>query len=127
MSKSPGHQKWPDHKVRESQLRERMQVRVGDEVIADSKDVIRVDEDGQPSRFYFPREDVKTDKLSNSSTETDCPFKGHAHYFSIDAAGEHLVDAVWTYEEPYDEHADLQQRLAFYSDRMPQIEVSRVS
>ena len=127
MSKSPGHQKWPDHKVRENQLHDHMQVRVGEELIADSNDIIRVDEDGQPPRFYFPREDVKMDKLVNSDTETECPFKGHARYFSIEADGQKLTDAVWSYDQPYDEHADLQQRLAFYSDKMPQIEVSRVS
>jgi uncharacterized protein (DUF427 family) len=127
MTKSPGHQKWPDHTVRENRVGERMQVSVAGELIADSQDVIRVDEQGQPPRFYFPREDVDMDHLVNSDYESDCPFKGHARYFNLKAGHIQLKDAVWSYLEPYEEHADLQQRLAFYDDKMPEIEVKPAS
>ena len=36
MSKSPGHQKWPDHKVQEQRLDQRVQVDVNGEVVAGS-------------------------------------------------------------------------------------------
>jgi len=126
MSQSPGHRKWPQHQVRESHVPERMQVKVGGEVIADSGDVIRVDEDGSTPRYYFPRQDVRMDRLERTQTRTHCPFKGDAGYFAIDAGGLHLDDAVWSYEEPYDEHAQLRERLAFYDDRLPEIDVARV-
>jgi uncharacterized protein (DUF427 family) len=126
MSKSPGHQKWPDHQVREQRLRERIQVKVNGEVIGESNDVIRVDEDGSPARFYFPRADVAMDHLQPTATMTQCPFKGTAHYFSVDAGGARLKDAVWTYEDPYDEHQTLKERLSFYDDRMPQIQIAPV-
>jgi uncharacterized protein (DUF427 family) len=35
------------------------------------------DEDDQPSRYYFPRSDVKMDKLERSSTTTEMPVQGH--------------------------------------------------
>jgi protein-L-isoaspartate O-methyltransferase/uncharacterized protein (DUF427 family) len=125
MTRSPGHQQQPDHKVVEKHLQQRMQVSVGGELIADSNNVIRVDEDGAPPRYYFPRADVQMERLTRSDTTTRCPFKGTAHYFSLNAAGQRLEDAVWSYEEPYEEHSDLQYRLAFYDDKMPQIEVRR--
>lgn len=123
MSKSPGHRRWPEHRVREDRVDTRMQVMVHGELIADSDDVIRVEEDGHPARFYFPREAVNMEKLGNSDTQTECPFKGRASYFNLNAGHVELKDAVWSYLEPYDEHADLQQRLAFYDDKLPEIEV----
>jgi uncharacterized protein (DUF427 family) len=123
MSKSPGHQKWPDHRVREQAVSQRMIVSVHGEVVADSADVIKVDEDGSPPRYYFPRSDVSTGKLQPSDTTSECPFKGPARYFNLNVDDELLKDAVWSYEDPYDEHADLKSRVAFYDDKMPQIVV----
>ena len=123
MSKSPGHQQHPEHHVNERHLDQRMTVSINGEVIADSQDVIRVDEDRNPARFYFPRSDVKMDKLQASSTTSQCPYKGTARYFSVNAGGKQLKDTVWTYETPYDEHADLAGRVAFWDDKSPEIQV----
>lgn len=123
MGKSPGHQKWPDHRVREEHESARMQVLVDGELVADSDDVIKVDEDGYPARYYFPRDAVRMDKLSASESTSECPFKGHARYFNLLAGHTTLKNAVWSYEDPYQEHADLERRLAFYSDKMPEIKV----
>lgn len=126
MSKSPGHRKWPDHHVRETHVPERMQARIAGQVLADSRDVIRVDEDEHLARYYFPRNDVNFAALEWTSTTTECPFKGKAKYFSVHANGGTLPDAAWTYETPYEEHADLKERIAFYEDKYPEIEVSVV-
>ena len=124
MGKSQGHQKHPEHKVDERRLDQRVTVEVDGQVLADSRDVIRVDEDGYPARYYFPRDDVRTDRLERSATTTKCPFKGTARYYSLNVDGRRLADAVWSYEEPYDEHRDLAGRLAFYDDRIPEIHVT---
>lgn len=123
MGKSPGHQKWPNHKVEERHLRHRVQVKAHGEVVADSRDVIEVKEDDHPARYYFPREDVKMNQLEPSKTTTKCPFKGTAHYFSVRTNGKKLSDVVWTYEDPYDEHRDLKDRVAFDDAEMPEIEI----
>jgi len=123
MNKSPGHQKMPNHKVEEERVPETMKVEVDGETIAQSADVILVKEDDHPDRYYFPRNDVQMKKLERTVTTTDCPFKGTAHYFNINTNGRRLNNAVWTYENPYDEHRDLKDRVAFYDDKIPDIQV----
>lgn len=123
MNASPGHRKWPDHRVQEQPAGQRMIVVVDGQQLAVSDDVVRVEEDGNPARYYFPRSDVKMDALERSSTTTQCPFKGTARYFSLKLGGRILPDAVWSYEEPYDEHRGLKDRLAFYDDKYRHIHV----
>lgn len=126
MAKSPGHREHPDHKVIEHHLDQRVTVEVNGEAVANSRDVVRVDEDGNPPRYYFPRSDVRMDKLTRSQTTTACPFKGTAHYYGLSVGGRTLKDAVWTYEEPYEEHTGLKDRVAFYEGKFPEIAVRPV-
>lgn len=123
MSKSPGHRQQPKHSVVETHVRAHVQARVGDDVIAASDDVIQVNEDGSPIRYYFPRTDVKMELLQPTDTTTECPFKGMARYFDLRTEDATLDGAVWSYESPYDEHADLKDRVAFYDDKVPEIEI----
>jgi uncharacterized protein (DUF427 family) len=124
MSKSPGHQKMPSHKVEERRITQRVKVEVGGREVASSTDVIRVDEDDYPSRYYLPRSDVRMDLLERSSTTTTCPFKGTASYYHLKVGERKLADAVWSYEDPYDEHRDLKDRLAFYDDKIREIHIA---
>ena len=123
MNKSPGHEKWPGHKVLEEPMSEAMTVEVDGETIARSTNVVRVIEDNHPIRYYFPRSDVDMNKLKPSATTTECPFKGIAHYFHVDAGGRNYKDAVWSYEDPYEEHRGLKDRVAFYDEKSPEIRV----
>lgn len=125
MSKAPGYLKHPDHQIVERRAGQLLRVELAGEVIAESDDVIAVTEDGCPVRYYFPRSGVGMERLEPSGTTTRCPFKGTASYFSLRAGGRQLEDAVWSYEDPFDEHVGLKGRLAFYDDKYPEIRVIR--
>jgi uncharacterized protein (DUF427 family) len=119
---SPGHQKHPQHKVKEEHPREKVEVYLNDKKIAESTDVVKVFEDTHPPRVYIPREDLKIG-LEKSAEVYDCPFKGHAQYYSLDVGNRKIDDAIWSYEEPYDEHIGIKDRVAFYSDKYPEIKI----
>lgn len=114
MTPSPGHLQHPEHRIVESLAAGRMTVELNGQCLADSRgDVIRLTEDDQPVHFYFSRDDVQMQFLKPSAKKTSCPFKGTATYFSIRTPDAKVEDAVWSYEDPYEEHAALKGRLAF--------------
>ena len=117
----PGYRKYPDHRIEEKPAGVRVQVTFNGEVIADTRDAIRMDEGDYPAVYYLPRKDVKMDRLAPSSHRTYCPFKGHASYYSLTNGPE---NAVWSYEAPYDEMGMIKERLAFYPDKVDSITVT---
>jgi len=104
-----------DHRIETKPAKERVRVTFKGEVIADTRDAIRMEEGTYPAVFYFPRKDVKMERLVRSSHRTHCPFKGDAAYFSLVNGPE---NAVWSYEQPYDEMSVIKERLAFYPDKV---------
>ena len=114
----PGYKKYPDHRIETKPAGVRVQVTFNGEVIADSRDVIRLDEADYSAVYYIPRKDVKMDWLSRTNHQTYCPFKGTASYYSLMNGAE---NAVWTYEAPYDEVRVIKKRLAFYPDKVDSI------
>ena len=84
------------------------------ELIAESRDALKMNEGAYPAVYYFRRKDVKMDRLVRSSHKTHCPFKGDASYFSVAGGPE---NSVWTYETPFDAMLAIKERLAFYSDK----------
>ena len=120
---APGFKKYPKHSVTTQPAKEHVRVTFNGEVIADTHDAVALHESMSsdhvvgPVVYYIPRRDVKMDRLARSSHKTHCPFKGDASYFSI---GD-VKDAVWSYEQPYDEMMAIKGRLAFYPDKVETI------
>jgi uncharacterized protein (DUF427 family) len=111
---APGFKTHPDHKITTRPASARVQVRYKDEVIADSREALVMQEGTYAPVYYVPRKDVKMDRLARSSHGTHCPFKGDASYYSLKEGPE---NAVWSYEAPFDEMAAIKDLLAFYPDK----------
>jgi uncharacterized protein (DUF427 family) len=122
---APGFTKYPQHSISATPAEVRVQVTFRGEVIADTRDAVQLHEamgSGKstvaPVVYYIPRSDVKMERLVRSPHHTYCPFKGEASYFSLEDGPE---NAVWSYEQPYDEMATLKDLLAFYPDKVDSI------
>ncbi len=114
----PGYSKHPEHRIEVKPAGLRVRVTFNGEVIADTRDALELKEGDYPVVYYLPRDDVKMDRLRRSSHRTYCPFKGEASYFSLADGPE---NAVWSYEQPYDEMLVIKARLAFYPDKVESI------
>ena len=97
---------------------EHVEVRLGDQLLAATDHVLRLDETGLPTRFYLPPDDVRMDLLKQTSFHTTCPFKGEASYWSVDVDGETHDGIVWAYEDPIADAAKIAGYLSFYPNRV---------
>lgn len=107
----------PDHPITVEPNGARVVVRIGNKVLADTKNALTLRESTYPGVQYIPRKDVDLAQLERSDHPTYCPYKGDASYYSIPALGDQGVNAVWTYEAPYDAVAGIKDHVAFYANR----------
>ena len=115
---APGYAQKPDYKVDLEPCAKRVRAVFGGETVADSSDMRLCHESGHLPVYYFPRGDVRMDLLAPTARQTHCPFKGTASYWTVAAGGRTAADAVWSYDDPYDEAAAFAGLMAFYWDRM---------
>ena len=111
----------PDHPITLTPNPDRIVVTVAGRVVADTHHALTLKEATYPAVQYIPRSDVDMSLLHATAHATYCPYKGDCTYFSIPLGGEKSVDAVWTYERPYEAVAAIKGHLAFYPDRVDSI------
>jgi uncharacterized protein (DUF427 family) len=111
-----------DHPITVERNPARVVVSVAGQVIADTREALILREASYPAVQYIPRKDVDMSRLARSDHATYCPYKGDAAYYSIPAGGKRSVNAIWSYEAPYDAVAGIKDHLAFYPDRVDSIE-----
>jgi uncharacterized protein (DUF427 family) len=111
----------PDHPITIDVNPSRVVVKVGGKVIADTSDALTLREASYPAVQYVPRRDVDMAALTRSEHTTYCPYKGDASYYSIPAGRDRSLNAVWTYETPFEAMAQIKDYIAFYPDRVDEI------
>jgi uncharacterized protein (DUF427 family) len=80
-----------------------------DAVVAESDDTVVVE-----GNHYFPLDTVQPGMLEPSATQTLCPWKGTAHYYTLVANGRRNPDAVWFYPDPKPAAKEIAGRVAFW-------------
>jgi uncharacterized protein (DUF427 family) len=120
---APGFQKHPDYRVDLEPVGEPVRVVFAGQPIAATEGAVRVLETKHDPVIYVPRTDVRFDCLAATDHTTYCPFKGDARYWTITVGDRRSENAVWGYDDPYDEVADLSDYVAFYTSRVDSITI----
>lgn len=78
-------------------------------VIAESDQTVVVE-----GNHYFPPESVDRRYLVDSPTQSRCPWKGTASYYSVVVDGKENRDAAWYYPAPSAAAASIADHIAFW-------------
>jgi uncharacterized protein (DUF427 family) len=81
----------------------------GGKVIAESNACVVVE-----GNQYFPVDAVKSEFLKPSAHTSECPWKGTAHYYSVEVGGMRNDNAAWYYPQPKAAAAEIKDRIAFW-------------
>ena len=95
-----------------------VRVEVDGVTVADSVRPHILFETSLPPRFYLPLSDVRVDLLRPSATQTHCPYKGTASYWSLQTGQGLHEDFVWIYRAPLPESQKIAGLACFYNEKV---------
>ena len=78
-------------------------------VAAETDDIVTVE-----GNAYFPASALDKSLVKDSAHTSVCPWKGTAHYYSLQIDGKENKDAVWYYPTPKPAAAEIKDRVAFW-------------
>jgi uncharacterized protein (DUF427 family) len=86
--------------------------------IAESTSPRLLFETGLPVRYYLPKTHVRMDLLTTTDSETHCPYKGQAEWWSVSTRDGVHDDLAWSYRTPLPESQKIAGLIAFYNERV---------
>ena len=93
-------------------------IRLGGQLIVETRDVVRVLETSHPPTYYLPPADIDMQFLQEVSATSFCEWKGMASYYDLVCNGEIHPRAAWTYHHPDSCYLELEDHIAFYAHVM---------
>jgi uncharacterized protein (DUF427 family) len=78
-------------------------------ILAESDDIVTVE-----GNAYFPANSLNRDLFRPSDHTSRCPWKGEAHYYSLEVDRARNENAAWYYPEPKEAAANIRDRVAFW-------------
>ncbi len=112
------HPRSPEVRVDALPSSRHVRVLVDGEVVADSHRPTVLYETGPPTRFYLPKSDVRTERLTQTDSETACPYKGWASYWNVTVGGTIHEDIAWGYRTPLPESEAIAGLVCFYNEKV---------
>lgn len=83
--------------------------RIGSTILAQADQYETVE-----GNIYFPPSSIRDKSiLQESSLTTGCPWKGTAHYYTLNIDGKELKDSAWYYPEPMEKAVHIKDHVAF--------------
>jgi uncharacterized protein (DUF427 family) len=95
-----------------------VRVEVEGVTVAESSKPTFLFETGLPLRFYLPKTHVRMDLLAATDTESHCPYKGQAKYWSVRAGDTIVPDLAWSYRTPLPESERIAGLISFYNEKV---------
>jgi uncharacterized protein (DUF427 family) len=95
-----------------------IRVEFGGEVVAESARALLLRESSRVPVYYFSSADVNLELIERTELTTLCPFKGIAHYWSLQAGERSAENVAWSYENPDESVPEIEGYISFYWDRM---------
>lgn len=112
------HPRDPYHRIDILDSSRHVRVSVKGRLLAETRRPKLLVETGLPRRLYVPMADVDDDLLVASDTQTRCPYKGLASYWSVDVDGTSVDDAAWFYPQPSSAAARIADHVCFFDDKV---------
>lgn len=78
-------------------------------VLAESDSTVVVE-----GNHYFPPDVVQWQHFTDSDTQTTCPWKGQASYYTVVVDGKSNRDAAWVYRDPKPAARNIADHVAFW-------------
>jgi uncharacterized protein (DUF427 family) len=95
-----------------------VRIEVDGVTIAESTKPTLLFETGLPARYYLPKTHIRMDLLVPTDSESHCPYKGQAEWWSVRANGSVHEDLAWSYRTPLPESKKIAGLVAFYNEKV---------
>ncbi|MFQ5398968.1 MAG: DUF427 domain-containing protein [Anaerolineae bacterium] len=112
------HPRDPYHRVDTVPSSRHIRVEVDGVTVAETTRPYLLFETNLPTRYYIPPEDVRMELLEPTDTQTACPYKGTASYWSVKIGDKVHKDIVWGYPDPIPECPKIKGLLSFYNEKL---------
>jgi uncharacterized protein (DUF427 family) len=90
-----------------------VRVELGGEKVARTGRPLLMLEKRHAPMFYVPVSDVRMELLKESGRTYECPRKGHAVYYNVEAGGVSAENAAWRYTTPRSPYPEIEGYVAF--------------